>query len=348
MRDKLFTLRPFHPDDIDSLYPIITHPEVYKTLLRLPTMEKSEMQEWANKQVNGRYRLVVTHQEEAIAFGSLDQNLRARLIHSGRIGLYVSPDFWGQGVGSLLLTGLLDIADNWLDLRRIQLEVFTDNQAAVRLYEKFGFEIEGMARKIAFGEGRWYDEFVMARLRRADYGAPSAGWQPVGKPNKPKGPIIIRPFDPTDVSAMHTMMIHPGVSRTTLQLPAYERSQYENRMMYRKNVHRFVAEANGHLIGSISIHTSENPRMAHSGGLGMGVHPDYWGMGVGSKLMAAIIDLADNWLNLKRVDLDVNTDNPAGIRLYEKFGFEIEGTRRFHAFGDGRWADSYFMGRIKA
>jgi putative acetyltransferase len=77
------------------------------------------------------------------------------------------------------------------------------------------------------------------------------------------------------------------------------------------------------------------------------VHPDYWGIGIGSQLMSAILDIADNWLNLTRVELEVNTDNPVAVRLYEKFGFEIEGTHKLHAFGNGRWADSYFMSRLR-
>jgi putative acetyltransferase len=111
--------------------------------------------------------------------------------------------------------------------------------------------------------------------------------------------------------------------------------------------YRLVAEANGRVIGMIALHQSTNPRMCHSAGLGMMVHPDYWGQGIGSQLMAAILDLADKWLNLKRVELEVNTDNPAAVHLYEKFGFVIEGTKRRHTYGGGRWADSHFMARIR-
>jgi GNAT superfamily N-acetyltransferase len=82
-------------------------------------------------------------------------------------------------------------------------------------------------------------------------------------------------------------------------------------------------------------------------GRSMHRNPEYWGMSIGTQLMDAILDLADNWLNLKRVELEVNTDNPAGVRLYEKSGFVIEGTKRFHTYGDGRWADSYFMARVR-
>ncbi len=114
-----------------------------------------------------------------------------------------------------------------------------------------------------------------------------------------------------------------------------------------KGLHRFVAEVQGKAVGSITLHQSGNPRMAHAAGLGMMVHPAYWGKGIGSQLMEAVIDLADNWLNLNRIRLEVNDDNPAGIFLYQKFGFEIEGTKWWHTFGDGRLVDSHFMARVR-
>jgi len=63
--------------------------------------------------------------------------------------------------------------------------------------------------------------------------------------------------------------------------------------------------------------------------------------------MEAALDLADNWLNLTRVELTVYTDNAAGIALYKKFSFEIEGTYRRYAFRNGEYADAYSMARIK-
>lgn len=63
--------------------------------------------------------------------------------------------------------------------------------------------------------------------------------------------------------------------------------------------------------------------------------------------MRAGVDLADNWLNLKRLQLTVYTDNEAAIRLYKKFGFAVEGTAKAYAFRDGAYVDSYFMARVK-
>ena len=89
------------------------------------------------------------------------------------------------------------------------------------------------------------------------------------------------------------------------------------------------------------------PRRKHVGAIGISVHADWQGKGVGKELMRAIIDLADNWLNLTRLELEVYADNEAAIHLYERFGFEIEGTLRQHAFRDGRYIDSKVMGRLR-
>lgn len=69
--------------------------------------------------------------------------------------------------------------------------------------------------------------------------------------------------------------------------------------------------------------------------------------GVGAALMEAGLDLADNWLNLTRLELEVYTDNARAISLYERFGFECEGTMRNHAFRDGQFVDSHMMARLR-
>jgi putative acetyltransferase len=63
--------------------------------------------------------------------------------------------------------------------------------------------------------------------------------------------------------------------------------------------------------------------------------------------MHAGIDLADKWLNLTRLELEVYTDNEAAIQLYKRFGFELEGTLRQDAFRDGQYVDSYKMARLR-
>ena len=59
----------------------------------------------------------------------------------------------------------IDLADKWLNLTRLELEVYADNEAAIRLYERFGFEHEGVLRRHAFRNGEYVDAIMMARLR---------------------------------------------------------------------------------------------------------------------------------------------------------------------------------------
>lgn len=345
------TVRPLRADDAADLYAIASDPRVARTLLQLPSMEYLETKEWAEEEVAGRHRLVAEVDGRAVGLIGLNHRQRARLMHSGELGMYVHPDFWGRGIGSALMEAALEIADNWLDLKRVELGVYTHNEVGIHLYEKFSFEKEGRCRCYAFGEGRWLDSFVMARLRDVAHltAAEAPDLSRAGERREEKlEKVRVRPPHPDDALDLHEMLSHPAVGRTTLQMPSQELSKVEERVNNpRSNVHRYVAEVDGRAIGSISLYRPKNARRAHSGGIGMGVHPDYWGRGVGSALMEAVVDLADKWLNLKRVELDVNVDNPAGIRLYEKYGFEVEGTRRFHTYGDGRWADSFFMARIK-
>ena len=79
----------------------------------------------------------------------------------------------------------------------------------------------------------------------------------------------------------------------------------------------------------------------------MAVRDEWQGKGVGTELMRTALDLADNWLNLTRIELTVYTDNAAAVALYEKFGFEIEGTHRRYAFRDGGFVDACSMARIR-
>ena len=76
---------------------------------------------------------------------------------------FIYTDYQGRGIGRALMESLLDIADNWLMLKRVELSVFTDNERAVRLYESLGFVVEGTKRYAAVKNGVHADEYLMAR-----------------------------------------------------------------------------------------------------------------------------------------------------------------------------------------
>jgi len=79
----------------------------------------------------------------------------------------------------------------------------------------------------------------------------------------------------------------------------------------------------------------------------MAVRDDWRGRGVGTALMKAALDLADNWIGLRRVELKVFVDNEPAIALYKKFGFEVEGTHRMHALRNAEYVSAYTMARVR-
>lgn len=78
----------------------------------------------------------------------------------------VRDDWQGKGVGTALMRAAVDLADRWLNLMRLELEVYTDGEAAIRLYRKFGFSIEGTLIGFACRDGQYVDACLMARLRQ--------------------------------------------------------------------------------------------------------------------------------------------------------------------------------------
>jgi ribosomal protein S18 acetylase RimI-like enzyme len=86
---------------------------------------------------------------------------------------------------------------------------------------------------------------------------------------------------------------------------------------------QFFAIAGERVVGWADIFPGWAQAVSHCGSLGMGVHPDHRGQGVGTKLLAACIEKA--WSKgLTRIELEARADNLPAIALYEKFGFKHE------------------------
>ena len=161
--------------------------------------------------------------------------------------------------------------------------------------------------------------------------------------------ITIRRATADDAPALVRVFSGPRALRGTLQIPYTSEEARRKRLIdLPEGSYPLVAEIAGEVVGQLTLHTNPTrPRRRHAGALGIAVRDDWQGKGVGTALMAACIDLADNWLNLRRLELEVFTDNETAIRLYKKFGFEIEGTLRQHALRDGQYADTYMMARLR-
>jgi putative acetyltransferase len=161
--------------------------------------------------------------------------------------------------------------------------------------------------------------------------------------------ITVRHTEPEDYKALHRIFSSPRVVAGTLQMPFPSAEMWRKRLSAQpEGLYSLVACLKDEVVGEISLHTSPTRwRMRHVASIGMAVRDDRQGKGVGTALMEAALDLADNWLNLARIELTVYVDNAPAIALYEKFGFEVEGTHRRFAFRKGEYVDAYSMARLK-
>jgi putative acetyltransferase len=159
--------------------------------------------------------------------------------------------------------------------------------------------------------------------------------------------VTIRAAEPGDYQAVQQIYAQRGAYFGTMQLPYPSAAMWQERLAaVNSHRHMLVACIDDLPIGNIGLTVSERARTRHSGSIGMGVHDDYAGRGIGQMLMDAALDLADNWWNLRRVELTVYADNDRAIRLYKRSGFEVEGTLREYVFRDGQYVDALTMARF--
>jgi len=166
--------------------------------------------------------------------------------------------------------------------------------------------------------------------------------------------FYIRPINVGDGKGINELRRMPGVFENILGIPSERIKRNEDFLVNMDvNQHQFVAisklqSGEEIIIGTAGLTVNANHRMRHSGSIGIMIHKDYQNKGVGTTLMDALIDVADNWLMLVRIELTVFMDNKRAINLYEKFGFEKEGIKRLSAIRKGKYENEYLMSRINS
>jgi putative acetyltransferase len=159
-------IRPFHIDDTEALWRLLRSQGVLETTLTMPGQRLDQRRRQFEQLGDDDHLFVAVRHGEIAGLAGLHVG-SGRRRHVAAIGVMVAVTHRRAGVGDALMGTILDVADRWLGLRRVELGVLTGNDAARRLYEKHGFTPEGVWRQSVAGEGRLQDELRMARLRPA-------------------------------------------------------------------------------------------------------------------------------------------------------------------------------------
>ena len=160
--------------------------------------------------------------------------------------------------------------------------------------------------------------------------------------------LTIRAREPEDAAGMSALMGAPGTFEGTLQLPDMP---VASRLEYLSKIDvggcNLVAVAEGRIVGCAGLHLNgASIRRGHTRSLGIGIAAEWQGRGLGRQLIGRLLDWADNWANVLRVELMVHADNDRAQSLYRNMGFVEEGRMRSYAMKNGRFVDAIAMARL--
>ncbi len=141
-------IRHAEPKDVDAIRQIHAQPEVYHNTLQVPHPSEHMWRERLTD-TPGVKQLVACIDGQVVGHLSIAVVQRPRRSHVADFGISVDSRWHNRGVASTLMRTMIDMCDNWLRVDRIELTVFADNAPAVAVYKKYGFEIEGTARRYA-------------------------------------------------------------------------------------------------------------------------------------------------------------------------------------------------------
>ena len=130
-------------------------------------LTSEEMEIFLNKQASSdnQITLLAFLNDKIAGIVNITADQRKRVRHIGDLFIVIGKKYWNNGLGSLLLEEVVEWAQASGILRRLQLTVQTRNLAAVHLYQKHGFAIEGRQERGAYiEEGEFIDVYLMGRL----------------------------------------------------------------------------------------------------------------------------------------------------------------------------------------
>ncbi len=103
--------------------------------------------------------------EQIIGTASIKADSHYRVSHIGEIGISILKEYWGMGIGTLLMEELIEWAKESQTIYRLELTVQARNERAVHIYEKMGFEVEArMPRGARSDAGEFLDVYLMRYL----------------------------------------------------------------------------------------------------------------------------------------------------------------------------------------
>ena len=163
-----FTLRKLILDDAEDLAKAANNPNVSRYLRNVfpyPYLLEDAV-DFINFATANEDELIYGIIIDGKACGCVCARMRGDVYaKSCELGYWLSEQFWGKGLMTLVVKEFCYFLFENYDIHRIDAEVFADNVASRRVLEKAGFELEGLYRQKVYKDGRFMDEAVYAIIR---------------------------------------------------------------------------------------------------------------------------------------------------------------------------------------
>jgi putative acetyltransferase len=158
--------RPKQSTDTEMLWNMFSTLSEKSLSNLVPPFTRKRIEGWTSKIDNDKVLTIVAvlrekDKQRIVGSASLSFNTLEIFKHKAELSITVHDDYQNKGIGTAMLKHLLSIA-RMKTLRKVWLLVNTDNDGAVHLYQKVGFEIEGKLSKERYSNGKFGDEFRMA------------------------------------------------------------------------------------------------------------------------------------------------------------------------------------------
>ena len=160
---KTVTIRLFQPKDKEKLVEMYASLSDEAVRWGMPPYTREKLERWFTNLENF-ISLVAFHNNKIVGHAQIYKNPHPRRKGTGGLIIYLHQDFHNIGLGTRMLQQLLKLARKE-KMHRLTLWVVADNKRAIRLYEKMGFQIEGIMKDAYFGaDNKYHDELVMGLI----------------------------------------------------------------------------------------------------------------------------------------------------------------------------------------
>jgi RimJ/RimL family protein N-acetyltransferase len=255
-------------------------------------------------------------------------------------GMWVAPAARGRGLGRALVEAVIGWARDRA-FARLRLGVTAAAPDALRLYERLGFARTGAARPLRPDSSLCEHELALElhpRPRRIETER-----------------LLLRPFEPGDLAAVHDIHRRPEMVRWLYEDAA--QTLEDDRPWLEGRISRvrfglsgdglgFAAVRDGAVIGDLSLTLSSAEH--RQGEIGFLVHPDHQGRGYATEAAGALLELAFGTFALHRVVGRLEARNAASARVLEKLGMRREAHLVENELVKGEWQSELVYAVLRA